>query len=83
MPNGKLCQLTMFMIVSACTTQPNKVANAGPDLQCHSEQSTGSLITKSVCTTRLERAAQQAEIDDLRRAVEAGAAVAPPTGSNH
>jgi hypothetical protein len=83
MPNAKLCQLTMSIIIAACTTQPNKVANAGPDVQCHSEQTTGSLITKSVCTTRAERAAQQAEIDDLRRAVQGGAAVAPPTGTNH
>jgi hypothetical protein len=82
MPNAKLCQLTMSIIVAACTTQPNKVANAGPDVQCHSEETTGSLITKSVCTTRAQRAAQQADLDDLRRAVES-AAVAPPTGTNH
>lgn len=83
MPNAKMCQLTMLIIVAACTTQPNKVANAGPDVQCHSEQTTGSLVTKSVCTTRAQRATQQAELDDLRRAVQAGPAVAPPTGTNH
>jgi hypothetical protein len=83
MPNAKLCQLTMLIIVAACTTQPNRVANAGPDIQCHSEQTTGSLISKSVCTTRAQRAAQQAELDDLRRAVEGAAAVPLPTGSNH
>jgi len=70
MPNAKLCQLSMLIIVAACTTQPNKVANTGPDLQCHSEQTTGTLMTKSVCTTRAQRAAQQAEVSDLRRAVE-------------
>jgi len=83
MPNAKLCQLVMLIVVAACTTQPNKIADAGPDVQCHSEQSTGSLITKSVCTTRAQRAAQQAQLDDLKRTVQEGAAVAPPTGSNH
>jgi hypothetical protein len=83
MPNAKLCQLSMLIIVAACTTQPNKVANAAPDVQCHSEEITGSLITKSVCTTRAERAAQQADLDDLKRVVQAGAAVAPPTGNQH
>ena len=77
MPNAKLFQLVMLIIVAACTTQPSKVANTGPDVQCHSEQTTGSLITKSVCTTRAQRAAQQAQLDDLRRSVEAGAT---PTG---
>ena len=83
MPNAKLCQLVMLIVVAACTTQPNKIADAGPDVQCHSEQATGSLITKSVCTTRVQRAAQQAQLDDLKRAVQEGAAVAPPTGGNH
>jgi hypothetical protein len=83
MPNVKLCQLSILMIVAACTTQPNKVANAGPDVQCHSEQTTGSMITKTVCTTRAQRAAQQAELEDLKRAVAQGTAVGPPTGASH
>jgi hypothetical protein len=83
MPNAKLCQLSVLIIVAACTSQPTKVANAGPDVQCHSEETTGTVITKSVCTTRAQRAAEQAALDDLRRTVETGAAVAPPTGNNH
>jgi uncharacterized lipoprotein YajG len=74
MPNAKLCQLVMLIFVAACTTQPKRLANAGPDLQCHSEPTTGSLITKSVCTTRAQRAIQQADLDDLKRAVDAGVA---------
>lgn len=77
MPNAKLCRFIMLIIVAACTTQPNKVADAGPDVQCRSEQTAGSLIIKSVCTTRAQRAAAQAQLDDLKRAVEAGAAVSP------
>jgi hypothetical protein len=81
MPNAKLCQLSLLVIVAGCTTQPNKVANGGPDLQCHSEETIGSLITKSVCTTSAQRAAQQAELGDLRRAVESGAGFSGrPTG---
>jgi hypothetical protein len=73
MSNAKLCQLGMLIIVAGCTTQPNKTANGGPDLQCHSEETVGSLITRSVCTTRAQRAAQQAALDDLRREIEAKA----------
>ena len=78
MPNAKLCQLIMLIIVAACTTQPNKVASAGPDLQCHSEASTGSLITQSVCTTRAQREAEERQLDALKGAVEAGAPARPP-----
>jgi hypothetical protein len=81
MPIAKLCQLSMLIIVTACTAQPSKVANAGPDVQCHSEQTTGSLITKSVCTTRAQRAAQQAQLDDLRRTVDGGSAA--QSGAQH
>jgi hypothetical protein len=78
MPNAKLFQLVMLIIVAACTTQPKKVAsNDGPDVQCHSDQSTGSMIGKSVCTTRAQRALQQSQIDDLKHAIGTGAAVAP------
>jgi uncharacterized lipoprotein YajG len=83
MPNAKLCQLTMLIFVAACSTQPNKVANAGPDLQCHSEETTGSLVTKSVCTTRAQRAVQQANLNDLKHAVQIGSAVTTPSVSTH
>ena len=79
MPNVKLCQLLMLIIVAACTTQPKKIANNEPDVQCHSEETTGSMISKSVCTTRAQRAAQQADLDDLKRVVhsDAGAPTRP------
>jgi hypothetical protein len=70
MPNPNLCQLILLIIVAGCTTQPNKVADAGPDVQCHSEQVTGSLITKSVCTTRAQRAQEQARVDALKQDVQ-------------
>ena len=68
MPNAKLYRLIILLIVSACTTQPKKVANAGPDLQCHPEATTGSWIMKSVCTTAAQRADERRQLDELQQA---------------
>jgi hypothetical protein len=73
MSDAKLCCLSMLIIVAGCTTQPDKVADRGPDVQCHSEQTIGSLITKSICTTRAQRAEQQAQLAEVRRAAESAA----------
>ena len=73
MPHAKLCLLSLLFIVAGCTTQPNKVANDGPDVQCHQVETTGSLITRTVCTTRDQRAAQQAQLSDLSQRVQSGA----------
>ncbi len=78
----RLCQLGMLMIVAGCASQPDKVASSGPDVVCHSEDSIGSLITKSVCTTRAQRAEQQAQLEEVRRQVES-AADAPSKPQNH
>ena len=72
MHNAKLYQLIMLIMVDACTTQPNKVASLGPDIQGHPEATTGSLITKSVCTTRAQRAADGRQLDALEQAAQAG-----------
>lgn len=82
MPNAKLCQLSMLIIVAACTTQPDKVANAGPDVQCHSQQLTGTLISKSVCTTRDQRAHEQAQVDALKQSVQTAATASQPGGQH-
>jgi hypothetical protein len=77
MPNAKLRQLVILFIVAGCTTHPGKdhvadnASGAGPDVQCHSEQITGSIIAKSVCTTKAQRDAQQAALADLKRAMAA------------
>ncbi len=82
MPNAKLYQLIMLIIVAACTTQPNKVASAGPVIQCHPEATTGSIITKSVCTTRVaQRAANGCQLDALEQSVQAGADQVRPTNN--
>ena len=73
MPNARLLQLSILIIVAGCATQPNKVANDGPDLQCRRVETTGSMILKSTCTTRAQQAAQQAQLSDLRQVVEAKA----------
>lgn len=75
MPNAKLSQLVLLIIVAGCTTQPAKdhgadhVSAAGPDVQCHSQQLTGSMINKTVCTTRAEREAQRAAVSDLQNSL--------------
>lgn len=81
--NHKLYQLSMLILVAGCTTQPDKVADSGPDIQCHSAEITGSMIHKSVCTTRAQRAVQQAQLEELRRTVDAQTAAAAATGTQH
>ena len=77
MPNAKLCQLVILIVVAGCTTQAGKdhgvdnVNAAGADVQCHSEQLTGSLFAKTVCTTKAQRDAQQAAAEDLKNATGA------------
>lgn len=77
MPGVKLLRLGVLVIIAGCTTQPNKVANGGPDLVCHSEDTIGSLITRSVCNTRIQREEQKAQLEDVRRAVNSGAGANP------
>ncbi len=78
MPIAKLCLLSLLITLAACTAQPKKVADAGPDLQCHKEQLTGTMITKTVCTTAAERAAGQAHLDAVRAEAERGPAGTAP-----
>jgi hypothetical protein len=74
---AKLSLLIVFSIVAGCSTQPAKeqAANAatagGPDTQCHAVDVTGSMFTKTVCTTGAQRDAQQRNVDDLRNATGA------------
>jgi hypothetical protein len=75
MLNCKPCQLVILMMVAGCATQPSKApgaanANAaGTDTQCHSEALTGSLISKTVCTTKAQRDAQQGLVGDVHSSV--------------
>jgi hypothetical protein len=71
MSGAKLCGLSVLIILVGCATQPHKVANDGPDLQCHSEETIGSMIPKSVCTTAAQRADKQHQLNELRDAVDA------------
>jgi hypothetical protein len=87
MRNGKLCQFVILIIVAGCATQPGKdhgadqVNTAGADVQCRSEQSTGSMMSKTVCTTKAEREAQQAAAGDLQRVTAAQGGGCRPTTS--
>jgi hypothetical protein len=72
MLNAKLYPLAILIMVVGCAAQPPKVAtaNAGTDVQCHSEKLTGSLIPRSVCTTKEQRDQMQAEADNIRSHVQ-------------
>jgi hypothetical protein len=71
MPNAKLCQLVILIVVAGCATQPGKdhgaatVNAAGADTQCRSQELTGSLISKTVCTTKAQRDAQQGLVGEV------------------
>jgi hypothetical protein len=41
------------------------VIAAGTDVPCHSEQLTGTMIGKAVCTTKAQRDAQQAAVERI------------------
>jgi len=74
--NVKICQLVILGIVAGCTTQPAKdhgTSNAtagGPDVQCHVEPVAGSMIDKTVCTTKAQRDAQQADVNGLKNTLQ-------------
>jgi hypothetical protein len=72
MPYVKPSQLLVLLMVAGCASQPGKdhaatnASTAGTDTQCHSEALTGSLITKTVCTTKAQRDAQQALVGEVQ-----------------
>ena len=66
-----LCRFILLAAVVGCTTQPAKTANAAkPDRQCHTDVLTGSMISKTVCTTQAERDAAQASLSDMHQSVQ-------------
>jgi hypothetical protein len=69
---AKLCGfIILAAVVVGCTTQPAKTANAArPDRQCHTDVLTGSMISKTVCTTQAERDAAQATVAGMRQSVQ-------------
>jgi hypothetical protein len=78
MPNAKWCQLVILIMVAGCATQPpqpgkdHSAANvnaAGTDTQCQSRQLTGTMIGKSVCTTKAQRDAQQGLVGEVQNSV--------------
>jgi hypothetical protein len=71
---AKLCGFIILAAVVGCTTQPPKTANAaGPDRECHTDVPTGSMMSKTVCTTQAERDAAQAAVAATRQSVQTGA----------
>jgi len=74
--NAKLYQLVTLSIVAGCTTQPvkdhgtNNVSAAGTGAQCHVVEVAGSMIAKTVCSTKAQRDAQQADVSEFKDAVD-------------
>jgi hypothetical protein len=75
MRNAKLFPL-ILIAVAGCAAQPaktpDKATTAANDVQCHSEMTTGSMFSKTVCTTKAQRDAQQAVAGDLQRSSAQG-----------
>jgi hypothetical protein len=68
---AKLCGFIILAAVVGCTTPPARTASAAkPDRQCHTDVLTGSIISKTVCTTQAERDAAQATVDGMRKSVQ-------------
>jgi hypothetical protein len=67
-----LAFMAALLLGAGCATQPSKAPSAananaaGTDTQCHSEALTGSLISKTVCTTKAQRDAQQALVGEVQ-----------------
>lgn len=85
MPNAKLCNLAIMIAFAGCTTQPAKdhaaakVNAAGNDVQCQTEQLTGSIIHKvSLCTTKDDREAEQLADEEIRGAAREVTRGGPP-----
>jgi len=84
--NAKLYQLVTLSIVAGCTTQPvkdhvtNNVSAAGTGVQCHVVDVAGSMIGKTVCTTKAQRDAQQADVSEVKNAVDTQPTVCRPCG---
>lgn len=62
----------VLAILAGCATQPpaSSRGDSAQDLQCHDQRTTGSMMTRTVCTTKAERDAQQAATDQLRSSME-------------
>jgi hypothetical protein len=83
MPNAKLCQLVILSVIAGCTTQPGKdhLAAAEADVQCRSEQPTGTMLSTSICTTKAEREARQAAAEGVRAAAAQSDGCRPTTSA--
>ena len=69
--NTDFLRLVALCILAGCAAQPAKNVNtATTDVQCHAEQITGSLVAHTVCTTKAQRDAQEAGLDDVRNFAE-------------
>jgi hypothetical protein len=81
--NTVLLRLVALCGLAGCAAQPaqnhstNNANTAGTDVQCHAEQSTASLVVHTVCTTKAQRDAQQAGLNDVRNVAERPLSVLP------
>jgi len=64
------------------TATAKKVATPPPDLQCHTERLTGSMIATRVCTSEAQRSAAEHNTQSSRDALNKAPARGCPTGTS-
>jgi hypothetical protein len=82
----RMLTVVILSWASGCATLPplsepttaEKVATAPPDVQCHSERLTGSLIASRVCTSKAQRSATELNTQSSRDALNRAPAPACP-----
>ena len=82
----RMLTVVILSWASGCATLPpvsgpttaEKVATAPPDVQCHSEHLTGSLIASRVCTSKAQRNASERNTQLSRDALNRAPAKACP-----
>ncbi len=73
--DSKLYLLVTLGILAGCSTQPAKVpaannaSTAGTDVQCHSVQITGSMLSKTVCSSKADTDAERRTEKDLEYSI--------------
>jgi hypothetical protein len=82
----RMLSVVILSWASGCANLPplgetgtaEKVSAAPPDVQCHTERLTGSMIASRVCTSKAERSASERKTQSSRDALNRAPAPACP-----